>query len=346
MVEKMTKRAASLLCALIMIASMIAIPPTAKATKATKLKVEDGTAAGYSLGWFMIETASDMGRVLNIKANSPFNGGKLITYTKDNATNERFEVIYKGRYGEDEIDYFLIKAMHSGYYLHRSNDGAEHKIVHQWNDYNNPNAHWSIEVDGDYWRLENRNGGYMEVSGRWDNQVWLSGRKDTSSAQKWRFISTSTKDNEKRSIENAWYTIESAFNSKRVLDIENGRTDDGANLLTWDKGRWNNQLFLVEYCNGCSGYYTIKARHSEKYLHKSGSGNGLDIHQWSGIGDNAQWCLEPVDPAEPVGEGYYYLRNKNGGYMTADDDGKSNYVHIQNLKGIDQQKWRFIRANV
>ena len=333
MVEKMTKRAASLLCALIMIASMIAIPPTAKATK---LKVEDGTAAGYSLGWFMIETASDMGRVLNIKNNSPFNGGKLITYTKDNATNERFEIIYKGRYGG--IDYFLIKAMHSGYYLHRSNDSAEHRIVHQWNDYNNPNAHWSIEVDGDYWRLKNRNGGYMEVSGRWDNQVWLSEYKDTS-AQKWRFISTSTKDNEKRSIENAWYTIESAFNSNRVLDIENWRTDNGANLLTWDKHGGDNQLFLVEYYNGCSGYYTIKARHSEKYLHKSGSGSGLDIHQWSGIGDNAQWCLEPA------GGDYYYLRNKNGGYMTA-DDGESNYVHIQNWKGIDQQKWRFIRANV
>lgn len=341
---KMTKRMGALLCAIIMAMSMIALPPTAKA--ADTLKAPEGTKVGDSLGWFMIECGNDMSYVLNIKWGSKSNGGKLITYAKENSTNERFQLIYEGNHGGD--DYFLIKAMHSGYYLHRSGNAADHRIVHQWNDTNNPNAHWVLELDGaGYFHLRNRNGGYMEASGRQNSQVWLSERKDNS-AQKWRFISTSTTDYEKRSsIDDGWYMIQSAsYNSTRgtdrVLDVENGSQDNGGNLLTCYSHGGNNQLFYVEFNNGCWGYYTIKARHSEKYMHKSGSDDGVNVHQWSGIGANAQWCLEPA------GGDYYYLRNKNGGYMTTGDNNGEyiNNVYVENFMEQSNQKWKFIRVDL
>ena len=329
--RKIAKRVFALLLALLMVPVVYFTPAKAADT----LKVAEGTKAGDSLGWFMIETGNDMNRVLNVKTTLPpqWNGAKLVTADKGNWENQRFELIYKGNYGG--VDYFLLKVMHSGYYLHRSGDYAEHRIIHQWNDTNNPNAHWALEPDGaGYYHLKNRNGGYMEASGRSDNQVWLSTRSD-SSAQKWRFISTSTSSYVRPSIDDGWYMIESRYNSDYVLDISGRGMDNGDNLITWGRNWGDNQIFFLEYQ---SSRYIIKARHSEKYLHKSGSGDGLNVHQWSGAGNNARWCLESA------GEGYYYLRNENGGYMTRGDDGN---VYVENLtEGSNRQQWKFIRVNV
>lgn len=137
-------------------------------------------------------------------------------------------------------------------------------------------------------------------------------------------------------IKNGYYMIQSGNSSSRVLDINNFSLNNGGNLEIYNKNKTTNQVFYLQYRN--NGYYSIRAVHSGKYLHKSGS--GTNVHQWDGYNNaNALWEIKSA------GNGYYYLRNKNSGLYLDNSGGYTtlgNNVIVYKFNKSNAQKWKFI----
>lgn len=295
-----------------------------------------GKADPVSNGWYMIVSGNSEERVLDINNWNQLNGGNLETYARNNTTNQRFYMRYLGN------GYYSIRAQHSGRYLHRSDGNPTGANVHQWEGYGNNNAQWKLySAGGGYYYLGCRSGGYLDNSSgstKLGNNV-ITYSFNGSAAQKWRFVSTSgSTAYEKKTVSNGWYMVESGNSSDRVLDINRSNQNNGGNLEIYKKNGTANQVFYLQYMN--NGYYSLKARHSNKYIHAKGTNSQTDnVHQWTGTGsNNALWSLEPA------GGNYYYLRCKSGNYL--DNSGGrtnlSNNVITYNFNGSAAQKWKFI----
>lgn len=306
-----------------------------KQGKLIKSKTNNVVSNPIPNGWYMIVSGNSDDRVLDINNWSQANGGNLETYQKNNTTNQRFYLQYSG-------GYYTIRAQHSGKYLHKANAGQTND-VHQWSGCGANQTLWAIESAGNgYYYIRSKCGNYLDNSNgstKLGNNV-ITYPFNGSAAQKWKFVSTSTTNNEKKSVSNGWYMIQSGNSSDRVLDINNWSQDNGGNLETYKKNGTTNQIFYLEYHN--DGYYTIKAKHSGKYLHKANSGHADNVHQWAGSG-----AMQTLWALEPAGNDYYYIRSKSGNYMDNANGSTNlgNNVITYWFNGSNAQKWKFVNPN-
>lgn len=137
--------------------------------------------------------------------------------------------------------------------------------------------------------------------------------------------------------------------SNKVLDVENGWTDDGTNVQQWEwsgssnawelRGDFNlNQRWRIELLDG--GYYRLIATHSGKVLDVSGPSmeQEANVHQWTWLeGTNQQWSISEVET------GYFRLSPRHAPDMALDvqagspADGANVWQYSWN--GSDPQKW-------
>jgi hypothetical protein len=106
-------------------------------------------------------------------------------------------------------------------------------------------------------------------------------------------------------------------NSNKSLDVNNGSTADGGNIIQWDYWGGTNQQWSLNSLG--SGYYSIINRNSNKALDVNGGSTnaGAGIIQWSYWGGaNQQWHV--IDQ----GFNYYKVINKNSG-LSLDVNGGS-----------------------
>lgn len=302
----------------------------------------NGGANAIPNGWYMVVSGNSDARVLDINNWNRSNGGNLETYTKNNTSNQRFQMIYLNN------GYYAIKALHSDRYLHIQDENNKTANVHQWEGCSHNNAQWALKSAGNgYYYLQNRgNGSYLDNSGGRTspgNNV-ISYPYNGSNSQKWKFVSTSNGYDEKRSLPDGWYEVRSGNNNSYVWDINagiNSGKNDGANLEIYQRHGGNNQRFYLRYLN--NGYYAIMAGHSNKYLHKQNSGYTDNVVQWAGYSTSAiqtQWAIASA------GNGYYYVRAKAGNYV--DNSGgtvkNGNNVITYMLNGSNAQKWKFVSS--
>ena len=144
-----------------------------------------------------------------------------------------------------------------------------------------------------------------------------------------------------RPLSDGYYRIQSGNSSSRVLDINSASLNNGANLEIYQRNGGTNQIFYVQYRG--YGYYSIRALHSGKYLHKDDGGNGTNVHQWENYNtSNAQWALE-----KSVGS-YYYVRNRATGKYLDNANGSTalgNNVGLYYQNYTNAQRWKFIRVS-
>lgn len=290
-------------------------------------------------GWYMVVSGNSEDRVLDINGWGKDNGTNLEIYYRNNTTNQRFHVVYQGN------GYYTLCAMHSGKYIHTSDERYKNANAHQWESAHT-NAQWAFESAGEgYYYLRNRSSGaYLDNSGgntRPGNNV-ITYSFNGSNAQKWRFVSTiGTEVYENKTIENGDYMLESGNDSNRVLDLHNWDQNNGGNLEIYQKNGTLNQICHINYMD--NGYYSLMIRHSNKYIHAQGSNSQTDnVHQWEGTdSNNALWSFEPA------GDNYYYIRCKSGNYL--DNSGgrtdNGNNVITYSFNGSGAQKWKLIPAS-
>ncbi|WP_051393698.1 RICIN domain-containing protein [Glycomyces arizonensis] len=140
----------------------------------------------------------------------------------------------------------------------------------------------------------------------------------------------------------AWYQIVSRHSGK-VLDVDQGSTDNGAAIVQWTDNDSTNQQF--RFLDSGDGYYRIQARHSGKVIdvYEASTDNGADLVQWTDNGGaNQQFQVVDTD------SGYVKLINRNSGKAldvwersTADGARVSQYDDT----GGDNQQWRLVEVD-
>lgn len=139
------------------------------------------------------------------------------------------------------------------------------------------------------------------------------------------------------------YTIASALDENKVLDVVWGSYENGANIDLYSKNGTGAQQFKIIPVG--DNYYKIQNSASGKVLDvKFGAAvSGTNVQQWEYNGSAAQlWSFEDA------GNGYYYIRSKcNGLYLdingASSADGTNVQVYLKNQSSA--QKFRLQPAN-
>lgn len=135
-----------------------------------------------------------------------------------------------------------------------------------------------------------------------------------------------------------YYTITSK-KSRKVLDVANGSTANGANIQQYQSNGSDAQFWKLEPAG--NGYYYIISRRSGKVLDVDGgsTADSANVQQYERNNTEAQkWKLEEA------GDGYYYLINKRSEKVLDVANGSTaDGVNIQQYQrnGSDAQKWKF-----
>lgn len=151
------------------------------------VEIDNLYTVNFNDNYFMIVSGNSDQRVLDINGSNQNNGGNLEIFRKNNTKNQRFYLRY-------ENGYFTIMAVHSGKYLHISDEADQTANVHQWSGNRHDNARWYIIPVGDgYYYLQNKaTGSYLDNSSACTdpgNNV-ISYPFNGSAAQKWKFAKT------------------------------------------------------------------------------------------------------------------------------------------------------------
>jgi len=144
-------------------------------------------------------------------------------------------------------------------------------------------------------------------------------------------------------ISNGRYQIATVLDETKVLNVENGGTALGTNLILYTNLQQTCQIFDVYY--NSEGYYTFQAVHSGNYIHV---GNAMEttasnVVTWEYTGLNARWVLINA------GNGYYDIVQSYGGKYL--DVSGGNTVDGTNIivccpDGSDAQRYKFIPVSV
>ncbi|MGB8452058.1 MAG: RICIN domain-containing protein [Anaerocolumna sp.] len=128
-------------------------------------------------------------------------------------------------------------------------------------------------------------------------------------------------------------------NSGKALDVSEGSTADGGDVIQWSSNSGNNQKWVVTNMN--NGYKLINVNSGKALdVYNNSSADGADVIQWTDNGQNNQrWNI--VD----LGNGYYNLVNVSSGKLLDVDNSSTadggNVLQWSNNGGYNQQ-WQLV----
>ncbi len=184
----------------------------------------------------------------------------------------------------------------------------------------------------DIYETKSPNEGYEDITG--DKKVATVKVTSSNSSS-----SGGINDN-KRTLEDGFYEIQSALNSNMVVDMSGGKPIDKANIQLYRRNNSVAQQFYVEYLG--NGYYVIRAASAvNKVLDvedgSTASGANVQVYRYNNT-DAQKWMIRDA------GNGYYYIVNKGGGkYLDVAGGETANNTNIQVYNGnnTDSQKFKF-----
>ena len=286
---------------------------------------------GVDEGRYIISTAMDDNRVLEIGGYSTENGGNAQLWWNDFIDFQQFQISEAGS------ETYTLKNCGSSLMLDvEGGSTASGTNVQQYERNNTAAQKWKLVRSGDngFYYIKSSLGGLcLEVAG--DSAVEGANVCVSSStykpSQKWRL--TRVTDSVPRP---GRYVLTSAMDNNRALQFS---SDYNAQIY------WNwfgpSQMFDV-YGEG-SGY-VLKECSEGRYLYSYKPYNSAESgpvygHGYSYYGkESQQWTFKSA------GDGYYYIKSvKDNLYLEVAGDSASDYttVRVGSFTGKDNQKWRF-----
>lgn len=143
-------------------------------------------------------------------------------------------------------------------------------------------------------------------------------------------------------IENGLYNINTKISENQMLDVADGKTNDGANIQIYQKNGSAAQKFKIESVG--NGWYVISNTYPRKCLDVQGGSNkpGTNVLLYQYNKSDAQlWRFYPA------GNGYYTMMNKLGCFLDVDGGIAQNGRNVQVYTKNDTiaQKWRLIKSS-
>lgn len=283
---------------------------------------------------------------------SKLNDNKILTIdngSKDSGTN----IVL---WGNSNMPYqkFTIKKLDNGYYTIISKYTNQSLDIYHASMESGINIKQSIFSGGEaqQWIIKDAGDGYYFIVSKLNSlnldvyhadytngTILKTGIPSNSSAQKFKFCSI---EDENKKIEDGNYSISSALDNSKVLDIDRASKLSGANLQIWTNVNQKQQQFKVTYLD--NGYYSIIATHSNMALdvYHASPYSGANVAQSIYTGGQAQqWLIKDA------GDGYYYIISKCNGLMLdvyhADSNNGAN-VETSDYSGSKAQKFQFTKA--
>ena len=178
----------------------------------------------------------------------------------------------------------------------------------------------------EYWQYSS-NGHVDGINGRVDSNFWYDS------------------ENEKytRTIPDGVYNIESALAIGKMVDVNGGSEENGANIQLWTRNNQNAQKFEILYQG--DGKYSIMAVCSSKYLDAEAGGNrnGTNVIQYQDTrGDNQRWFIKEEE------NGYYSIISVSSGlYLDVYNNETADGTNIQLWTKNDgaSQRFRFLEPS-
>ena len=241
-------------------------------------------------GTYIIKTALNTGRALDISAASKSNGGNTQIYQNNNTAAQRFRVSYDSLTG-----YYTFTNINSGKVLDVSGAKAANGTnVQQYQSNGTLAQRWIVTGDSkigytitsalnrsfvlDVAGAANRNGANVQIY-----------RSNNTKAQKFFF----TRTDAGKTIDNGTFVIESGVLSSKALDIAGASFKNGANAQLYSKNGTAAQKFRINF-DPSTNYYVITNVNSGKVLDVSGAkaANGTNVQQYQSNGTLAQrWAI-------------------------------------------------------
>lgn len=154
-------------------------------------------------------------------------------------------------------------------------------------------------------------------------------------------LDTLAKDN-RNTLADGTYTIQSSVNSRYVLDIANGSTASGANVQLYQSNDTPAQQFKVTHDS--QGYVTFTNVKSGKVLdvYNGTAKNGNNVWQFTSNNSCAQKWIVRKD-----GNGYSIISALNSNYVLNIANGKAyngNNVELYSYSGSSSNRWLFNKS--
>lgn len=286
-------------------------------------------------GIYTISSNLNKNMVLDIPYGSGANGANVQLYQSNGSNAQKFKIKHLGK------GLYSITNLNSNKVLDVFNNWTKNGTNIQQYGWNNSFAQkWIIKSTGD---------GYYNIVSPVSNKVLDVAYASTanganiqlyqnngSMAQKFKLnlVDRTTP------IENGVYSLNSAADSTKVVDISCGSLANKGNVHLYNKNNSNAQKFIISKIG--SGYYAIFNVNSGKALEATGWGNGANVVQNQYVGsDRQKWILRNA------GNGYYYIISAaSGNYLDIAGGYTTNGTNIQvySPNGSVAQKYKFINT--
>ncbi|MEG0775885.1 MAG: RICIN domain-containing protein [Raoultibacter sp.] len=282
-------------------------------------------------GLYVIESASDSSKTIDVQGASCDAGANVQLYTDNTSPAQRFSFVLQndGYYTITNVNSDLVLDVQYG-------QGKNGSNVWQYVDNGSDAQKWQVVSAG--------NGLYSIVSKLGTNFVLdIQGgliadganieiyESNGTDAQKFNIRKIS------RTIPDGSYTFSNQASGK-VLDIAAASMENGANAQLWSNNGTAAQAFLASYDEG-TGYYSLTNQHSLKTLDVADASvlPGANVQQWIFNGNSAQkWTITDS------GDGSYVLRaGCSGLVLDAAWGGTTDGTNVQTFtyNGTAAQKW-------
>ena len=296
------------------------------------------------------------GRAVGVDGGRLENGANINLWDYIRVNQQRFKFIY------NEAGYYIIINENSGKLLDVVGSGSESGTpVDQWEDNGgNDNQKWIIkDVGNGYYNIISKlNGLYLTVGGSGANCDLMYVENPTGGDnQKFQITESGVPQGEKI-VEEGTYKIVLANAPTQSLTVENGSTEDGANVHIWEYKNNPQQQFELVYDG--EGYYEIIPVHSGKRLDVVGYGNESNVDQWSenGGNDNQRWVIRKskagnyniISKRDSLYLDAYQSRTENGTNIEVYEQSRGNgqefkLEKIENPKTVEEGTYKIVLAN-
>lgn len=283
-------------------------------------------------GIYTIHSAYNWNRVLDIEGASTENRANIQLNEYSDSETQKFRIVKEG-------DYYCIQSVYSGMWLDVAWPVTETR--------SNVQLYYTNENDEEKWAFEDADNGYVYIRNYYNNYVDLSNDSSeigtnvqvyhakVNDFQRWRLIPVE----EPVEVKEGVYTIHSAWDWNKVIDIQNNDTASGANIQLYDYVLNDDvQKFRVVKDGD---YYHIQSVYSGMWLDvaspRTESHSNVQLYHLNTLPED-KWLFEDA------GNGYVYIRNYYGNYVDIAADSVTNHANIQvyHAKENNSQRWRLI----
>lgn len=291
-------------------------------------------------GVYIIHSSINENYVLDANGGFANNGVNVQLYFKNNGLSQKWIV----RYLNDGY-YEITSTINDNYALDVNGAVFNNSVnIQLWKKNGSTAQKWIIkETDNGYYKIISYNTDYSldacgAVATNFTNiQLW---KNNTSLAQEFKFEKYSGLE---KTIENGIYTISTALDNSKVIDIYGDYLKNSTNIQLYQSHGGDGQNFFVNYLG--NGYYSIRSYQNVSYSldvfnNEKNPGTNVELYGYAG-GSNQQWIINQTE------DGYFNIISRcNYLVMDVSNASTKNETNILMYTKNNQtnQKFKFNKA--